>query len=166
VNLERLRVSFLAMVAAELAEAARELETERLDAVAAAATEVNRLVDYARAAGERDAATEGQALVARARREARADALAAQTETYAELQAAARAAALALRGSSQYSRLLDRLAADVKSRLGAGATMDVDPDPSGGVIGRDGSRLIDCSLPMLARRCLAALGPELEELWR
>jgi hypothetical protein len=165
VNLERLHVSFLAMVAAELAEEARELEAERLDAVAAAATEVNRLGADARATGERDAATEAQLLVARARREAHADALAAQTETYAELQAAALAAALALRGSSRYPRLLDRLAADVKSQLGAGTTMDVDPDPGGGVIGRDGSRLVDCSLPTLARRCLAALGPELEVLW-
>jgi vacuolar-type H+-ATPase subunit E/Vma4 len=166
VNVERLRGSFLEMVSAELVEESRGFEAELRDRVAAARTDVEQLVAEARSAGERDAAGDVQRLVAGARRAARAEALAARNEIYEQLRAEVLTRVLALRGSAGYRRLLERLSSELKAQLGAGATLEVDPDPAGGVIARDGTRLVDCSLPVLARRCLAALGPQVEELWR
>jgi vacuolar-type H+-ATPase subunit E/Vma4 len=166
VNVERLRGSFLEMVSAELVDESRGFEAELRDRVAAARTDVEQLVAEARSAGERDAAGDVQRLVAGARRAARAEALAARNEIYEQLRAEVLTRVLALRGSAGYRRLLERLSSELKAQLGAGATLEVDPDPAGGVIARDGTRLVDCSLPVLARRCLAALGPQVEELWR
>jgi vacuolar-type H+-ATPase subunit E/Vma4 len=166
VNVERLRGSFLEMVSAELVEESRGFEAELRDRVAAARTDVEQLVAEARSAGERDAAGDVQRLVAGARRAARAEALAARNEIYEQLRAEVLTRVLALRSSAGYRRLLERLSSELKAQLGAGATLEVDPDPAGGVIARDGTRLVDCSLPVLARRCLAALGPQVEELWR
>jgi vacuolar-type H+-ATPase subunit E/Vma4 len=166
VNLERLRTAFLATVAADLAETSRGLEGEPRERVAAAGAEVERLVAAARAEAEGAAAGEARQLVAQARRHARGEILAARRDAYDELRAAAHSQALALRGSPRYRELLDRLTATVASELGASATVDVDPDPAGGVVARDGTRLVDCSLPALAGRCLATLGPRVEELWR
>jgi vacuolar-type H+-ATPase subunit E/Vma4 len=166
VNVERLRGSFLEMVSAELVEESSVFEAELRDRVTAARTDVEQLVAEARSAGERDAAGDVQRLVAGARRAARAEALAARNEMYEQLRADVLTKVLALRGSAGYRRLLERLSSELKAQLGAGATLEVDPDPAGGVIARDGTRLVDCSLPVLARRCLAALGPQVEELWR
>jgi vacuolar-type H+-ATPase subunit E/Vma4 len=166
VNTERLRTSFLATVSAEVAASARTLEPERLGRIAAANADAERLIASARAAGEAEAANDALQLVAKARREARGEMLAARRETYERLRTVAQAEVLALRGSPQYRRLLDRLATDVRSQLGAGAVTEVDPDPVGGVISRDGHRSVDCSLPALANRCLDALGPRVEVLWK
>lgn len=165
-NVERLRGSFLEAVSAELDEESGGLEAGLRDRVAAARKDVEQQVAEARSAGERDAKVEVRGLVARARRAARAEALAARNEMYEQLRAEALAKVLALRGSAGYRRLLERLSSELRAQLGAGATLEVDPDPAGGVIARDGTRLVDCSLPALARRCLAALGPQVEELWR
>jgi vacuolar-type H+-ATPase subunit E/Vma4 len=166
VSIETLRASFLETVSAELAEGSRALEAERGQRMAAAGAEVERLTADARAAAESAAANEARQLVAQARRQARAQILAAQRDTYDELRAATHSEALSLRGSGRYPELLERLAAAARAQLGSSAAVAVDPDPGGGVIARDGPRLVDCSLPALAGRCLAALGPRVEELWR
>jgi vacuolar-type H+-ATPase subunit E/Vma4 len=166
VSLESLRAAFLETVSAEIAEAGRALEAERGRRMAIASAAAERLVADARVAAESAAANEARQLVAQARRQARGEILAARRDTYDELRAAALSHTLSLRGSPRYRELLDRLVAEVRSELGTSATIAVDPDPAGGVIARDGTRLVDCSLPALAGRCLTALGPRVEELWR
>jgi vacuolar-type H+-ATPase subunit E/Vma4 len=166
VNLERLRTAFLATVASDLAETSRGLDAERRERVGAASEEVEQLVATARAQAERAAADEARQVVAQARRQARGEILAARRDAYDELRAAAHLQVLALRDSPRYRELLHRLSATVASELGPGATVDVDPDPAGGVVARDGARLVDCSLPALAGRCLATRGARVEELWR
>ena len=165
-NLAPLRDVYLAQVSAEVAETAASEESERLERLAAAAAEVEQLVAAAKAAGMEDAAAETRRALADARRQARATTLAAQREMYDRLRRDTIAEVRAIRGSPRYPALLDRLTAELRSQLGETAMLEVDPDPQGGVIARDGSRLIDCSLPALAERCLAALGPRIEELWR
>jgi vacuolar-type H+-ATPase subunit E/Vma4 len=165
-SLERLRASFLALVSAELAATTAAVEAECRDRVTAAQADVELLVAEARAAGTADAADEARRLVAEARRHARGEVLNAQHEVYQQLRSAALAEASRLRGSDGYRPLLDRLAAEARSRLGADATIELDPDPAGGVVARDGLRVVDCSLPALANRCLDRLGPRVAELWQ
>jgi vacuolar-type H+-ATPase subunit E/Vma4 len=166
VNLERLRASFLALVSAELAATIGTAEAERLDRMAAADAEVERLIAEARTAGKEDAAHETRQLVANARRHARGEVLTARRDVYEQLRSAALAETLTLRESRRYRALLDRLTADARSELGVDAIIEVDPDPGGGVIARDGPRVVDCSLTVLANRCLDGLGPRVEELWQ
>ncbi len=165
-NVERLRSSFLTLVASELAAATGAVEAERTTRLAAAHVEADRLIAEARATGRLDAADETRRLVADARRQARGETLTARRAVYDQLRCAALAASLRLRDAPGYGALLDRLTADVRARLGADADVDVDPDPGGGVIARDARRVVDCSLPALSRRCLDGLGSSVEELWQ
>lgn len=163
-NLEPLRASLLAQAHAEagaLLDAARR-EADGLRAEARA--EAEALLRQATAEREEaSAAARARSLLA-ARREARATVLRARRDAYEELHAAVLAAAADLRAGPDYPRLRERLAATARERLGPGA--ELTEPAGGGVVARAGERLVDCSLPAMAERCLAGLGPDLEELWR
>jgi len=165
VKLGRLRASFLSLVETEAAAEAARRDEERAERLAAIRTEGERLVAEAAAKGEQEGSEVATRMIAVARRQARAEVLTAQRDVYEQLRAVIVAEAVALRGAPSYPGLVERIAADLRAELGASATLEVDPDPVGGVIARRGSRIIDCSLPALARRCLDSLGSEVESLW-
>jgi vacuolar-type H+-ATPase subunit E/Vma4 len=160
-TLEPLRASLLAQAHAEarsLVDAAgREADRCRAGARAEAAELVRQ------ATADRDVAARGarDARLRRARQEARAIVLRARRDARDELRAAARSAAAGLRGEPG---LGDRLAALAREQLGPEAEL-MEP-AEGGMVARSGERLVDYSLPAMVDRCLAELGPELEELWR
>jgi len=140
-------------------------EEAAVTAVGAAREEAAQMEAGARAEGEaearRVAATEG----ARARREARERVLGARRAAYETLRSESRRAALALRGDPRYSDLVDGLARLAGHQLGEGADVRVD-EQGGGIVATAGSRSVDYRLEPLADRCLAALGAEVESLWR
>jgi hypothetical protein len=72
---------------------------------------------------------------------------------------------VALRDDPGYAALVGALTELARHQLGPAATVSVDKE-AGGVVARAGSRSVDYRLPVVADRCLAALGPELEALWR
>jgi len=163
-NLEVVRHALLADArreAATLSAAAEEAVATALDA---AREEAERMVDGARAEGEaearRVAATEG----ARARREARERVLGARRAAYETLRAESRRAALALREDPRYPDLVDGLAHVAGHQLGDAAAVRVD-EQCGGVVATAGSRSVDYRLEVVADRCLAAMGAEVEALW-
>jgi hypothetical protein len=166
VTLDRLRDSFLGQVAAAAAQEAATAERGRAARLEEAQRAAGELVRAGRDAGERDAAREAVRARAAALRAGRAEILAARSRLHADLEAAALDGALALRRSPRYPDLLDRLSASATARLGGRPQLEVDPDPAGGVVARSGGRMIDATLPRLTRRCLDALGPRVEELWR
>jgi vacuolar-type H+-ATPase subunit E/Vma4 len=163
-NLQPLRASLLARAQAQadsiIGAAKREADERR----AAARAEAEGLLG--RAAADREAAA-GAARARRllsARRQAQTIVLQARRDAYDELRAAAQAATANLRVQPAYARLRERLGEVAREQVGAEADL-VDP-PGGGVVASAGERLVDYSLPAMTDRCLAELGPELEELWR
>jgi vacuolar-type H+-ATPase subunit E/Vma4 len=164
VSLEPLRASLLAQARAEAAALLDAAGREAGQRRAAARTDAESLLR--RAAAEREAAAAAARARSRlrARRDARAIVLRARREAYEELRAAAQTAAAGLCAQPGYPRLRERLAAAAREQLGPDA--EVTEPAGGGVLARAGERLVDCSLPTLVERCLAGLGPDLEELWR
>jgi vacuolar-type H+-ATPase subunit E/Vma4 len=166
VTIDRLRESFLAQVAAEAERDAATAERGRAARLEEAQRAAGELIRAGREAGERDAVLEAVRVRAGALRAGRAEILAARRRLYADLEAAALDGALALRRSPRYPDLLAGLSASATARLGGEPQLEVDPDPGGGVVARSGGRMIDATLPRLARRCLDGIGPRVEELWR
>ena len=162
----QLRTAYLALVDDEIARRAGALGDERAVAVARAQAEVDQMVSAARSNGQRDGARVAARIVAVARRSARAEVLAARREVYDEFRAAALDAVTGLRGSPRHDALVAGLRERLPHRLGPGATLEVDPGGRGGVIAADGRRVIDCSLPALAARCLDEFEPRVERLWQ
>lgn len=165
-NLDHLRASFLEQVGTEAEQAADDAERDHSSQLSDAHAEARRLVAEARKAGARDAAEEAARIDGAARRQARGHIFAARRELYEELLASALREAQSLRGDERYAALLERLISAARARLGPDAELDVDPAESGGVIARKGQRLVDYTLRALTERCIAALGPRAEELWR
>jgi hypothetical protein len=163
-NLGSLRSALLARARAEagsrLAAARSDADHQRSEARAEAAALLQQV------ATERDASTEAARRLGRvrARRQAQALVLRARRGAYDDLRATAMEAAARLRAGPRYQRLRERLAAAASDQLGAGAELS-EPE-GGGIVGLAGDRLVDYSLPTLVERCLAALGPDLEELWQ
>lgn len=143
------------------AQAAAQVERE----LAAARAEADALVARTRAEAQHAADLDTQRRLSAGRREAQGRILRAREAAYESLREEAIGAALGLRSEPGYEALLDRLEAEARRRLGAGATIRRDPAGAGGVIARDGQRLIDATLPALASRSLEELGPEVEALW-
>lgn len=148
-------------VASLQAEAAARVESE----LAVARAEADALVARARAEAQQRAELDVQRRCSAQRRDAQGRILRARRQAYESLREEAIAAALRLRGEPGYEALLDRLEADARARLGPGATIERDPAGVGGVIARDGQRLIDATLPALAEHALEELGTEVETLW-
>jgi hypothetical protein len=150
---DRARADRDALLHAVDAEVAARLTAARKEAAAVLAE--------ARAQGERDAATARAAERARARRQARAIVLRAQRASYEELVARSRIAVGRLRAEPA---LLDRLHAVARATLGPSAVVGEDPD--GGVVADTPGRHLDLGLVTLADQAVAALGAEVEALWR
>ena len=143
------------------AEAAARVESE----LAAARAEADTLVARARAEAQQRAELDARRRTSSQRRDALGRILRARRGAYESLREEAIEAALRLRGEPGYEALLDRLEADALARLGPGATIERDPVGVGGVIAREGQRLIDATLPALVGRALEELGTEVETLW-
>ncbi|HSD79549.1 MAG TPA: V-type ATP synthase subunit E family protein [Solirubrobacteraceae bacterium] len=140
-------------------------DAEARERVGRAQADADAVIARGRAQGE----AEGRVQAARERAlelaGARLDVLTAQRESCDELARRARAAALALRDEPGYEALLDRLADAARRELGDGARIERDPPQAGGVVATAGSRRADLSLPILAERCVEALGLGLRRLW-
>jgi len=141
-----------------------EAEREASATGEAAQREAERLVAAARAVGEDEARAVAATELARARRQARELVQGARRAAYDRLQAEARQAASDLRGAPGYAALIDGLARAACRQLGEDAVVTVD-DAVGGLVARAGSRSVDYRLPVIADRCLAALGADVESLW-
>lgn len=155
-----------------LAQARRDAERIRAAAgaeadarVTRARQEADRLLQDARAEGEAEAAAVAATELARARRQAREIVLSAQHEAYRRAHTEARRAASELRHTAGYPALITALAGVARQQLGAGAAVVVD-DQAGGLVATEGSRSVDYRLPVIASRCVVALGGEVEDLWR
>lgn len=163
-NLQPLRTSLLDRARAEAQSVLDAARREAGDRRAAARAEAGAVLR--RAVADCDAAA-GAARARRrlrARRQARAIVLRARRDAYEELRTGAQAAVADLRVQPGYAQLRERLAAAARDQLGADA--ELTEPAGGGVVARAGERLVDYSLPAMVERCLANLGPELEELWR
>lgn len=165
-NIERLRASFLARAAEDAERTVTVAQEERRARLDEAQRRAAQIVASARAAGEADARAEAARTTATARRRARSVTLAARRDLYEELRRQALAAAAQLQTKPSYPELLQRLERAARADLGADAVVEVDPGAGGGVVARDGSRIVDYSLPALVDRCVGALGERVEELWR
>ncbi|MBP2478848.1 vacuolar-type H+-ATPase subunit E/Vma4 [Crossiella equi] len=136
--------------------AARVLE----DAERAAAA----IRERARAQGAAEGAAAATARRAQARARVHAAELRARAQVYGLLRAQVRAELRGLRDGPEYPRLRELLAAEARRLLGAAAS--VTEAPGGGVLADGDGARADCSLDGFAERAVAALGPELEGLWR
>jgi len=165
-NLAPLRSALLSAAEAEANAAAVAAAKEAAAELSLAEAQIAGLLDGARTEAESAVGRETSRILGRARSDAGRAVLGAQRDLYDELCARAKTAALELRHDPGYAGLLVRLQAIARARLGDDATLDVDPPDAGGVRGFSGSRHVDLSLPALAERALASLGPELERLWR
>jgi vacuolar-type H+-ATPase subunit E/Vma4 len=165
VTLETLRSSFVAEALAEADRTRHTAHAERRARLDEARRQAREIVAEGRRSGERDAAVEVGQRCVRARRDARRMALAARAEVLEEFHRRAVEAAQALREGPGYAGLLDRLAAAARAQLGPAAQLEIDPPAGGGVVARAGTLLVDYTLPALAERCIAALGPDLQRLW-
>jgi vacuolar-type H+-ATPase subunit E/Vma4 len=130
------------------------LEQARADAVSA--------VSQAREEGRTLAAPLALAELSRGRREASTTLLNAELRARAELEGRIRAAIRGLRDQPGYGELLERLSELARRAAGPGAT--VSEHSAGGAIARRPGVLVDCSLPRLADRVIAALGQQIREL--
>jgi vacuolar-type H+-ATPase subunit E/Vma4 len=140
-----------------------EADAEARAIVAEARQQADAIVSRAREQGRAEGRVAASREQSQTRMLARMEVLAARREAYDELGRRARTAASALRDDAGYPDLLERLTAAARADLGAGT--EVQPDPAGGVRGRAGSRRVDYTLPALADRCVAALGPKARRLW-
>jgi ATP synthase (E/31 kDa) subunit len=145
--------------AAILAGARREADA----IIAAAQTRASATVTAAQEAGRRDAADLAAAERARARLTARSVLLAARRDALDELRARVHAEMAGLPGGPGYARLIAGLRQRAAAAAGAGAVLTV--PPGGGVIARSEAVVVDCSLPRLADLAIAALGPQVRQLW-
>lgn len=164
-TLEAVRDALLAEARADAAEQVAAADTAGRDAVDAAQAEADRLLAQARADGEAEARAAVAGELARARRQAREVVLAARRAAYEHVGAEARRQATELGEAPGGASLVEGLAALARAQLGDGAVVDADGEV-GGVVARAGTRSVDYRLAAVAERCLDALGPEVEELWR
>ncbi len=120
------------------------------------------MISKAREEGRAQAAPLARAEIGRGHREARAATLRAQSLARDEVERRIESAITGLRDEPGYREWRDRLAELALRAAGPGAT--VSEHPGGGVVARAPGVLVDCSLPRLAQRAIAALGPRIREL--
>ncbi len=133
--------------------------------VAAARREAEQLLADARQAGAAEARAVSAAELARARRQAHELVLAARREVFERARAEVRRAATSLREAPDHAALCTGLGSVARGQLGADADVEIDHDV-GGIVARSGGRSVDYRWPAIADRCFAALGADVEELWR
>jgi vacuolar-type H+-ATPase subunit E/Vma4 len=120
------------------------------------------MISKAREEGRAQAAPLALAEVSRGHREARAAMLLAQSRARDEVEQRIESAVTGLRNEPEYRKWRERLAELALQAAGPGAT--VSEHPGGGVVAQAPGVLVDCSLPRLAQRAIAALGPSIREL--
>ncbi len=165
-NVSPLRAAVLGQAEAEVDVVLADADRRAAAELARAQAEAEAQLGQARTEGERAGELETARDRALAHREARRLVLEARRSVYEEFRRETRAAALSLRGTDAYPALLEGLAKAARDQLGDGAELEIDPLDAGGVRGRARNRGVDYTLPALADRCIAALGAELEGLWR
>jgi hypothetical protein len=165
-NLDPVRAALVADARERAAGLRSAAQRDADAAIAAAHAEADRLLERARAEGEAEARREMATETARLRRQSRERVLAAQRHAGERLRDEARRAASALREDAAYPAVIvPALVALARRQLGPGAAVTVDEE-AGGVVAETGDRSVDYRLPAIADRCLAALGPAREVLWR
>jgi hypothetical protein len=120
------------------------------------------VISKAREEGRAQAAPLARAEISRGQREARATALRAELHARDDLELRISSAIIGLKDEPGYRELADGLAKLALRAAGPGAT--VSEHPAGGVVARAPGVLVDCSLPRIAQRAIAALGPRIREL--
>ena len=165
-SLDPLRAAFLAQATADADRILAQAAQEARGRVAAAGREAAAIVARARREGEAEAEREAARARTAAERNGRSLALEARREVCDAFREQARAAAQRLRDDPAYPALLDRLERAARAQLGDGAEVERDAAGVGGVRARRGGRAVDYSLAALVDRCVDALGPHIEELWR
>jgi len=165
VTLAPLRDALLADARGAAARVHADAAAQVASGLAAARADAFAMVARARGEGEQRADREARRQISAQRRISQGRILAARRAAYESLRAEALAGAQRLRDEPAYPALLDSLEAAARARLGPVAVIERDPPASGGVIARDGGRMIDATLPALVERALADIGSEVEALW-
>jgi vacuolar-type H+-ATPase subunit E/Vma4 len=165
VNLDPVRDALLADADRDANATRAAADDDAASTVAAARAAVERLLAAARADGEAEARVVSASELARAHRAAREVVLQARRAAYDRLRASVRDAASRLRATPEYEALIDGLTRVAREQLGEDPAVTVDDDV-GGIVARVGSRTVDYRLPVVAERCLAAIGPAVETLWQ
>jgi hypothetical protein len=130
--------------------------------VARAREAAREAVEAARASGVEQAQPVAAAELNRGRRAARTIELAAALSAHEQIAGRIRQAVLTLRDDADYPMLRARLSARAAEAAGPGAQLT--EHPLGGVIARGDGIVVDCSLPRLADRAIAALDPRITGL--
>ncbi len=162
--LDPVRTALLAQARADADALLAEADAEASESLARARAEADAIRAAARAQGEADAAALLESERTRARRRARAAVLAAQRDVHDELRARVLRELPGLRADPAYGAWCERLRERARAVLGADAR--VAESPYGGVVGEQAGRRAEWTLVGLADQALAALGADLEGLWR
>ena len=160
--LEPVRAAMLQRAARRADQIAGQARAAAAALAAEARGNADAVVERARADGAARARPVAAAELSRSRRAARSVSLGANLAVYDEIAGRIRAAVLGLRDEPGYPALRDRLAG-AASQV-AGPQAEVSEDPAGGVVARAGAVVVDCSLPRMADRAVAALGPRIARL--
>lgn len=164
-NLEPVRDALLAQARRDADQTRSAADRDAEAGVARAHDEADRLLAAARAEGEAEARAVAATELARARRQAREVVLSAQHAAYQRALAEAERAASDLRHAPGYPALIAGLTGLAAAQLGPGADVAID-DEAGGLVATVEGRSVDYRLPVIASRCVRALGDGVEILWR
>lgn len=157
------REALLARAHAEAEDRVRDAEEAARTGLTRARTEGRAAVETARREGEADAASALAADRSRARRRARSVVLRAQRSAYDALLDAVGTRVRTLADDPAWSVMREELVARARQVLGPDAVVREVP---GGVVAEHGPRRAELTLSSLALAHLAALGPDVERLWR
>lgn len=160
--LEPVRAAMLRRAAHDAAQAVARARDGAAATITQAQRDADEAVARARAAGAAQARPVAMAELSRSRQVARSVALGADMAVRDEVVRKIKDAVLALRDDPEYPLLRDRLSGLAARAAGPGAV--VTEHPQGGVIARAGGVTVDCSLPRLADRAVAALGAQIAAL--
>jgi vacuolar-type H+-ATPase subunit E/Vma4 len=144
-----------------LDQAERDTDSIRTSAQADVSQQLARVQDRA----ETSARAHHQQLLTQSRRQASAIIMEAQEAARVQLITQLRHDAMRLRDDPRYAQLLDGLEAAARRQLGPDTIITRDPTVAGGIIGSDGDRNLEYTLPALAERALGSLGRRTAELW-
>jgi vacuolar-type H+-ATPase subunit E/Vma4 len=166
-SVEGLRATLLEGAEAEARSLLEDAETRAAAEEDRSEADSRRVLEAAVAEGRASGELRSARALALARAEARRLVLEAKADVYEEFRRRALAAAHALRDDEEaYGRVLRGLEAEARRSLGDGAAVELDPPEAGGVRARAGKRSVDLTLGVLVERCIASLGPAVQELWR
>lgn len=156
------RAEMLRQAAQDAAEAVTRARDDAAATITRARQEADAAVAKARADGAAQAGPVAMAELSRSRQVARSVALGADVTIRDEVVRRIKDAVLALRDEPDYPLLRERLGELAARVTGPGAV--VTEHPQGGVIARADGVTVDCSLPRLANRAIAALDTRIAAL--